>query len=202
MIGNLYFLQEGPNGCIKIGWTAGDPDNRRRAMQVGNSSDLTVIGFREAPADAETGWHVRFSHICKRSEWFYPTAELLAAIRLEMEAPLPAPESPSQFDAGGGDVLEWLNKNNVTMLEFAEGLGYGLAHVANCIEGSRNSISPRMAHRIEKFTNGELTAESFLAGPRAAAAARQKARNDWVAEQYAKAVRDQQAEQGRTTTAA
>lgn len=80
MIGNLYFLQEGPNGCIKIGWTAGDPDNRRRAMQVGNSSDLTIIGFREAPADAETGWHVRFSHICKRSEWFYPTAELLAPI--------------------------------------------------------------------------------------------------------------------------
>lgn len=97
MIGTVYFIQEGTSGPVKIGWTQNSVEQRRVAMQTGNSDDLIVIAtIPNAPKSAELRWHKRFQGSLRRSEWFFPTPDLLAAIAREAlkgiayEAPTPA----------------------------------------------------------------------------------------------------------------
>jgi hypothetical protein len=163
MIGTLYFIQEGTGGAIKIGWTSGDPAVRLRTFQVGNSFQLLLIGAVKAMPDEETGWHVRFAKSCKRSEWFYPTADLLEAIAEACTKPEPeiGPIRTNDDALTGPEVYEWVRAKGIELPELAKALRYGLAHVALAMSGSF-SISPRMAYRLEKFSNGELKAEAML----------------------------------------
>lgn len=82
MNGVLYFIQEGNSGAIKIGWTANCPHRRLDAIQTGNSENLRLVGvLPDQNKSTECVWHDRFKHVRKRAEWFWPTCELLDAIK-------------------------------------------------------------------------------------------------------------------------
>lgn len=199
MLGDLYFIQEGSEGCIKIGWTRADPEVRLRTFQVGNSSTLRLLGSVLAPLDAETGWHERFAGSCRRSEWFWPTPDLLAAIEeavAQQEMVLPtAQEFVGAVEAAGAtEVLAWMKARDIDILGMAKLLGYTPAHVANSLDASRSwGVSPRMAYRIEKVTEGEIQAEALLVVRRerelarleqaeAANAEHQRSLDQWIAD--------------------
>lgn len=165
MDGRIYFIQEGPDGAIKIGWGA-DPVSRLRAFQVGNSAVLKLLGSIPAFPDEEIGWHVRFAACQKRSEWFYPTAELLAAINaaLGAEPVKPAECVPAQGRVTGADVYAWMRSEGMEVHELARKLRYSVPHVANAL--FVNGFSPRMAYRLEALSQGKLPAEQLLAHSR------------------------------------
>lgn len=95
MTGVVYFIQEGPGGAIKIGWSRHPASIRVRQLQTGNSEELTLLGFiSDCTKAEETEWKHRFWQHRKRNEWFYPAAELLAAIE-----PYRARPSVVSFDA-------------------------------------------------------------------------------------------------------
>jgi hypothetical protein len=88
MIGNLYFIQEGDGGAIKIGWAV-DAKQRMALFQTGNSNELRLIGVvAGVPRQVEAQWHKRFSGAQKRSEWFFPTDQLLDAIDQKASPPV------------------------------------------------------------------------------------------------------------------
>lgn len=92
MIGNLYFIQEGLDGAIKIGWTRNSVEARLRNLQTGNRSELRLIGLITGVDHAlERRWHKRFRHVNARAEWFNPDPMLLAAIRREAKEPAAKP---------------------------------------------------------------------------------------------------------------
>jgi len=185
MLGTLYFLQEGEQGPVKIGWTSGKPALRLTAMQVGNSAVLRFLGTLPGPPDIEQGWHERFAHARKRSEWFFPTPELLEAIAAACAEDPPTPEVITA-PATSQDVLDWVKASDMSLIEFAKKLNYTPAHVAYCLNSSFG-VSPRMAYRIERLTGGVLRAEALLLPMREREAQREAEHAAWVAEQYANA---------------
>lgn len=163
--GSLYFIQEGPGGAIKIGWTdVVGVDNRRKAMQVGNSHELRVLGvIAGKEPDAELIWHDNFKHAHKRGEWFYPTPELLAAIADAVSKQIDLADPPDWHGppAGAREVRAWLAEAELTMKEFAAHLGYDRSYV-NYVIRHPLSMRPRIAYRIERATEGAIKAESLL----------------------------------------
>jgi uncharacterized protein YerC len=80
MTGGVYFIQEGEGGAIKIGWAV-DVQQRLALFQTGNSNELRLLGvIAGVPRQVEAQWHKRFAGAQKRSEWFFPTDQLLDAI--------------------------------------------------------------------------------------------------------------------------
>jgi hypothetical protein len=81
MTGVVYFIQEGPSGAIKIGWSRHPVSIRLRQLQTGNSAELILLGFVcDCDKSEEIVWRRRFWEFRKRNEWFYPADALLKAI--------------------------------------------------------------------------------------------------------------------------
>jgi len=79
--GRVYFI--GPandDGPIKIGFTSGDAEERRRSIQTYHPESLKVIGVIEADFKTEKEIHRRFAESKLRGEWFKRTPELLSFI--------------------------------------------------------------------------------------------------------------------------
>lgn len=81
LAGVIYFIQEGHDGPIKIGRTAGKATERRKDMQVGNSRTIRVLALIPGFSATERRLHTRFAAYSAGGEWFHPAAELLAFIR-------------------------------------------------------------------------------------------------------------------------
>ena len=67
----IYFIQKGD--AVKIGFTAGDPQERLRQLQTGNHEVLTLIGTREGNEAEEDRLHKQFE-VYKTpagNEWFW-----------------------------------------------------------------------------------------------------------------------------------
>lgn len=82
----MYFVQQGHDGPIKIGW-AGNPGARLRELAVGNPMDLHLVGALPGSVAAERAAQSRFADSHIRGEWFRPTPELLAVARLSHPPP-------------------------------------------------------------------------------------------------------------------
>lgn len=79
-IGFVYFIQEGEDGPIKIGW-AKDPRRRLASMQSGNPRRLHLLGaIKTKRRLLERELHDRFIEDHLTGEWFSPSSELLALI--------------------------------------------------------------------------------------------------------------------------
>lgn len=88
---NVYFIQEGHDGPIKIG-CARYVSARLSQLQMGNWKRLQVLGvIPGASKTVERDWHRRFASIRVFGEWFAPTVELLQAILDETNRPGSAP---------------------------------------------------------------------------------------------------------------
>ena len=77
----VYFIQEGSDGPIKIGYTS-NLKKRLESMQVGNSKELNVLGTYSGGRKEESYLHSLFAIAQIRGEWYYPIHELLKFIRL------------------------------------------------------------------------------------------------------------------------
>lgn len=77
---DVYFIQAGENGPIKIG-VAANPQSRVRELQTGSPATLYLIGVvPRAGFAGELDLHHRFATDWMNGEWFRATPELLAYI--------------------------------------------------------------------------------------------------------------------------
>lgn len=65
---STYFIQAGQNGPVKIGYTAGDPENRLRQLQGANHNDLRLIYWLDG--NLEKTLHDALAPLRLRGEWF------------------------------------------------------------------------------------------------------------------------------------
>jgi len=78
----IYFVQEGKEGPIKIGYTQNSEhvEARIQTMQVGNTNPLRLLGILEGDTYKERWLHGIFANEWVSGEWFKPSDNLLAAI--------------------------------------------------------------------------------------------------------------------------
>lgn len=76
----IYFIQEVPDGAVKIGYTGGDPYARLASLQTGNSKPLRVLAFAPGGPKEERDLHERFADLRLQGEWFHPGPKLLGFI--------------------------------------------------------------------------------------------------------------------------
>lgn len=75
----VYFFQAGPEGPIKIGWSA-DVRARLDAAQVCNHEPLELLVYAPGNATDERKVHLHFDKAHIRGEWFRPTPDLIEFI--------------------------------------------------------------------------------------------------------------------------
>ena len=85
--GNVYFIQRGSSGPIKIGVTIGGPLNRLAELQTASPETLYLIGCIRGE---EVEVHDRFNAHRIIGEWFTPHEDILKFIRLNDAPPLRA----------------------------------------------------------------------------------------------------------------
>lgn len=76
----VYFIQCGEDGPIKIGHTNGNVVWRLRQLQHSSPHELRILGVHEGDVSVERQLHERFAQDRVRSEWFNPSADLMAHI--------------------------------------------------------------------------------------------------------------------------
>ena len=77
----IYFIRAVESNRVKIGYTAGNPHKRLRAMQTGCPEKLKVeFFFREAGPDQESYFHDMFKEQRVRGEWFRFHPEISASL--------------------------------------------------------------------------------------------------------------------------
>lgn len=161
MIGSLYFIQEGPGGAIKIGWTSNCPHRRRDNLQIGNSHDLVLLGILpDVPMSAEAEWHERFRPYLKRSEWFWPAGELLAAINCQLPAP---PRLTARVECADAPhpLKAWLADRKLSVKDFCEGRAFSYVTVYKLLKNEK-AFSLDMLFEIAAATGNEVTAAMLI----------------------------------------
>jgi len=78
----IYFIQQGEDGPIKIGYTTDDLTFHKRlsSMQTCSPVKLRILGIAEGDHKAEHELHERFFDACLQGEWFYPHQAITAHI--------------------------------------------------------------------------------------------------------------------------
>jgi hypothetical protein len=75
----VYFIQQGDNGPIKIGYSA-DPQRRLQSLSTASPYPLRLLGVLDGDMTLEQTLHHRFADHQLEGEWFAPVPELLAFI--------------------------------------------------------------------------------------------------------------------------
>lgn len=73
--GHVYFVESGPGGPIKIGWSQ-DVPRRISELQVANAHKLNLLGVLPGTMKKEGELHALFAHIRMEAEWFQNTLEI------------------------------------------------------------------------------------------------------------------------------
>lgn len=72
----VYFIQAGPGGPIKIGYTARSGAHRLRESQTGQHRELILLVEAAGTREDEAGLHGLFRDRRVRGEWFENCQEL------------------------------------------------------------------------------------------------------------------------------
>lgn len=91
--GQVYFIQAGNTGSIKIGWSS-NVEKRLRMLQVASPEPLSLLHKEAGTGRDERNLHHKFCRYHAIGEWFKPHPELLAYIKERMALP------PSEWVAG------------------------------------------------------------------------------------------------------
>jgi len=78
--GTVYFMQGAGGGCIKIGFTGGHPEQRRRDLQTGSPTELKIIHYVKGSRTDEAWAHHHFRNSHSHGEWFWPSRDLMEFI--------------------------------------------------------------------------------------------------------------------------
>jgi hypothetical protein len=79
-LGYVYFIQRGPDGPIKIGWSE-DVERRLSELQTANAEPLHVLGKIEGTMADEAATHAKFASFRMEAEWFRSCPEILDYVR-------------------------------------------------------------------------------------------------------------------------
>ena len=88
----VYFIQAGPGGPIKIGFTKNDVKQRKMELQTGNPFKLKVLFTYNLPHPTESELHYKHSKHRLEGEWFKPHRDIKREINI-----LQAKQSMSGF---------------------------------------------------------------------------------------------------------
>ena len=77
----IYFIQEGKNGSLKIGYSRNNIKRRLSQFQVSSSRDLYLLCFIDGDIGMEKRIHNTFHSIKDRGEWFHPYPHLIEYIK-------------------------------------------------------------------------------------------------------------------------
>lgn len=82
MNGCVYFLREGADGPIKIGYTSQSAQSRLSGCQTGSSKPLNLMAVikHDEALHLERHFHRHFHDAHIRGEWFWPVKSLLGEI--------------------------------------------------------------------------------------------------------------------------
>ena len=86
----VYFYLDESTKCVKIGFTSGSVEGRRRALQTGCPGILRLLLSIQGTQEDERAWHHRFADARRQGEWFHPEPDLLLAIMDAKEKQLSA----------------------------------------------------------------------------------------------------------------
>lgn len=75
VMGWVYFVEAGPKGPIKIGWSQ-EVDRRIEILQVANAQTLKLLGKIPGTMQDEQALHKRFAHLRIQGEWFKNASEI------------------------------------------------------------------------------------------------------------------------------
>jgi hypothetical protein len=75
----VYFVQAGPRGSIKIGYSA-TPERRFGDLRTANAHKLIVLGLAKGGAVLEGSLHVALSQYRQEGEWFRAAARVVTAV--------------------------------------------------------------------------------------------------------------------------
>ena len=74
--GNIYFIQSGENGPIKIGFSM-DVEDRINRLATSRADDLILLASMSGDMQKERALHKRFADCHIRREWFNPDPTLI-----------------------------------------------------------------------------------------------------------------------------
>ena len=94
----VYIIQAGDSCMVKIGWTGGNVESRRRIFQSGHYEQLRIIRIIETPRGAEGWLHCLFAEYHVRGEWFrfHPTMLTVAIGTLPAVVPVASSDMSQQ----------------------------------------------------------------------------------------------------------
>lgn len=75
--GTIYYIGSAETGRMKIGYTAGDPVKRLRALQTGSPTKLALFAMHPGTQELEQKLHNQFADARLHGEWFDASDELL-----------------------------------------------------------------------------------------------------------------------------
>lgn len=154
----IYFIQEGTQGPIKIGYTSRCPVKRMSYIQSSNPRKLRLVGvINNATEVTEKSLHDMFENENIRGEWFHASTVLIDYINKNSSQHIPY--KPKRRE---GELREWLKSNNITQGAFAKRIGRTQGRVSQIIKSGTDSLTEGFA--IERETSGEVKAESVMTG--------------------------------------
>ena len=77
----IYFIQDGPDGAIKIGYSS-DPQRRLRELQTGAGRPLRILHTMYGTVEDERRLHRAYACLRQHGEWFTPGEDLRSYIDL------------------------------------------------------------------------------------------------------------------------
>ena len=83
-IGFVYFVQQGTQGSIKIGW-AKNPERRLKALQTSHPCELRIIGIIPGTRVEERALHAHFARARLKGEWFNRNKVLSEVMEMLMD---------------------------------------------------------------------------------------------------------------------
>lgn len=134
----VYFIQEGTDGPIKIGYTASNPRSRMLTLQTGNAKPLRLLTCAPGTIEDERKLHEKFAKLRMTGEWFQPDPSLLGFVHgVEWSERGSAVPDPAEFAPNAGEHLQ-------EQIAFVRGMidaKFGLYH-AECVRRALDVLTP------------------------------------------------------------
>lgn len=175
----IYFLQMGQDGPVKIGRSL-NLDSRLQSYNAILPAAPRCLGIICVPNEfqEERRWHMRFSHLHLRCEWFRPDGELLVAIRAETQPYLFRATKPvdkrrwcekvPDITHGATRLALWMEEQGYTASALDWDLRIGTGRIGALM---RRKTRPDQAllDKINGISRLSLTRDEFLPAQRKAA---------------------------------
>ena len=110
----IYFIQQGGNGPIKIGYTDQTIERRMTTLQIACPEELNLLAKIDGTPEDERVLHKRFKADKIRGEWYNPSNNILSYL-------FPVPEIAPDFPIPDKDEIK---KNGIELWQEIKDMTY------------------------------------------------------------------------------